>query len=482
MPLSRFHVVVLGGGISGLAAAHRLVELAPSARITLLEAGPRLGGVLQTDRRNGFLVERSADNFITNVPWGIDLCRRVGLGDELLGTDAARRKAYVVCRGKLEAVPEGFVLMSPGRMWPLVASPILSLFGKLRLAWEYFVSPRAERDDESLASFARRRFGDEVYERLVQPLVGGIYTADPEKLSMAAALPRFAAMEREHGSLIRAMQQKSADDAEHAHTSGARYGMFVAPRDGMDSLIGALAMRLPAGAIYLNHPATGLARLPNGGWRVESSGATREFAADAVIVALPAPRAAELVSETSAELRAELAAIPYAGTSIVVSAYRRSQVTHPLDGFGFVVPAVEGRRILAASFSSLKFPGRAPDDCVLVRTFVGGALQPDLAQLPDAPLKRLVAEELAGLIGSQGEPLWSEVYRWPAAMPQYHVGHVERVARIRALAAALPGLELCGNAYDGVGVPTCIHGAEEAAARVIAFLNRDPSGAPVTNA
>lgn len=459
------HIAVVGGGISGLAAAHRITELRPDIQITLFEASARLGGVLQTERRDGFLIEHSADNFITNVPWGIDLCRRLGLGSDLLGTDPERRKAYVVSHGRLEPVPEGFVLMMPSKMWPMVTTPILSVAGKLRMVGEFFIPPRVEKGDESLESFVVRRFGQEVFDRLVQPLIGGIYTADPAKLSMQATLPRFLAMESEHGSIIRgAQQQKSPGESE---SSGARYGMFVAPRDGMDSIIGALAKRLPSGSIRLSSRIEKLERRQAGGWRVQPGDSSAPVDADAVIVALPAPKAAALLDPVDGELSGLIGRIPYAGASILVSAYRKSQIKHPLDGFGFVVPAVERRRILATSFSSVKFPGRAPDDCVVLRTFVGGALQPEMTELSDASLKSIIGDELKSLLGITDPPLWSEVVRWNGAMPQYHVGHVDLVAKIRARVAAISDFELCGNAYDGVGVPVCIHSAELAVERIL---------------
>jgi len=469
MPPAPLHIAVVGGGISGLAAAHRLVETTPGITVTLLEAGPRLGGVLQTEERDGFLLERSADNFLTNVAWGVDLCRRLGIEEELIGTDETRRRAFVVCQGKLEPVPEGFVLMSPGRIWPIVTTPILSLAGKLRLAWELFVPPRTEEGDESLASFAVRRLGQEAYERLVQPLIGGIYTADPAKLSMAATLPRFQQMEREHGSLLRAAMRTPASDAE-AKESGARYGMFVAPRGGMARLVGAIAGRLPPGTIRLNTAVESLRPREGGGWQVLLAGHHPPLACDGVIVALPAPAAARVLGEADAALPPLLNRIQYAGASVVATAHRREHIKHALDGFGFVVPAVEERKILATSFTSVKFPGRAPEGTVLLRTFVGGALQPELADLPDARLKRLVLDELRNLMGIHREPLWAEVIRWERAMPQYHVGHLERVAAIRQTASRLPGLALCGNAYDGVGLPACIHSGEQAAEGLVQAL------------
>lgn len=465
-------VVVLGGGITGLAAAHRLHELDPSVEIVLLEASHRLGGVLETSHEQGYLLEGSADNFITNVPWGVDLCRRVGLADELLETNDAERRAFVVHRGKLLPVPEGFALMAPARIGPIIASPVLSLAGKLRLAMERFIPARREADDESLASFARRRLGGEVFERIVQPLVGGIYTADPERLSMQAALPRFVEMERTYGSLIRGTRaEQRARGRSGGEESGARYGLFAAPRGGMESLAQAIAARLPQDTARLNSRAERVTRRSGGGWLVEvvdtASGQQDTIEADAVIVALPAMHAARLVDSFDAELAGELKQIEYAGCAIVLAAYRREQFARPVEGFGFVVPEIEGRQIIAGSYSSQKFAGRAPQDEVLLRVFLGGACHPEIEQLDDTELQRIATSELKELLQVRGEPRFSTVRRWSGAMPQYHLGHVARVAHLFELANKHAGIALAGNAYHGVGVPTCIRSGEQAAARIL---------------
>ncbi|HEV3416993.1 MAG TPA: protoporphyrinogen oxidase [Pirellulales bacterium] len=462
-------IAVIGGGIAGLAAAHRLLELDPLVRVTIYEASDRLGGSLHTVSRDGFLVEQGADSFITNVPWGVDLCRRIGLGDELIGTNPEERRAFVVRRGRLRPVPDGFVLMAPSRIWPVVTTPILSPLGKLRLAWEYFIPPRASDGDESLASFVRRRLGREAFERLVQPLVAGIYTADPEKLSLAATLPRFQEMERLHGGLIRAALRGNSAPSDgpinHAvdqePASGARYALFVTPRGGLSSIVSAITARLPAGTVRLNTAVERIVRDGNR-WRLSDV----EF--DAVIVAAPATIASRLLADVDGELATELSAIENAGAVVVSMAFDRQQIRHPLDGFGFVVPAIERRRILSASFSSVKFPGRAPADKALIRTFVGGACQRELVDLSDADLEQFVSEELGDLLGITGQPLWTMIARWSQSMPQYHLGHLDRVARIEARARALPGLALAGNAYRGVGIPQAIHSGEEGAARLLA--------------
>ncbi|MCC9609587.1 protoporphyrinogen oxidase [Blastopirellula sp. JC732] len=459
-------IAVIGGGISGLAAAFRLQELAPKTEIVLYEAGERLGGVLETQQQGDYLVEQSADNFITNVPWGLDLCRRLGIEGDLLQTNDALRKAYVVCRGKLIEVPEGFLLMAPGKAWPILRSPILSWGGKLRLAWEYFVPSRKETSDECLHDFVVRRLGSEAYDRLVQPLIGGIYTADPKKLSVAATMKQFVEMERKHGGLIRGMRKRIASEGKS--DGGARYSMFVAPRGGMSAVVDAITARLPSESIRLNAPVRSIDRQEDGPWIVTTDHGAETF--DGVVVAAPAPAASQIMQSFDAPLASEVAKIQYAGCAIVLLGVRKEQIARPIAGFGFVVPEVENRRILATSFASYKFPGRAPDDSVLIRTFVGGACHPEMNELPEEELRKIVTEELADLIGLSGEPQLFAVRRWSAQMPQYHVGHLELVERIEQLTAKHAGLALVGNAYHGVGVPLCIRTAEQAVERLVEQL------------
>jgi oxygen-dependent protoporphyrinogen oxidase len=474
-------IAIIGGGITGLAAALRLRELLPQAKLSLFEASSRLGGVLDTAHIDGFLVERSADNFLTKQPVIMDLCRRLGLEPELLATDETRRRAFVVKGGQLLPIPEGFFLMSPQRLRPFLTSPVLSLAGKLRVLIEPFVPRGASAGpagDESVASFARRRLGQEAFERLVQPLVAGIYTGDPEKLSMAAAMPQFCQQEREHRSLLRAAWKTGRTNDESTNrAAGARYSLFAAPQKGIQRLCDALIDCLPPETIHLNSPVKTIQQSTPTRWKLEfeaphPASNIQRLPSDfsAVILAVPAYAAARLLEPCASELAAELAAIEYAGCAVVSLGFQRDRVAHPLDGFGFVVPQVERRRIIAASFASQKFPGRAPTDSVLFRVFVGGALQPELLDLPDMELCQLAVDELAGLLQISGEPVMTDIARWPRSMPQYHVGHLDRVARIEQMVAQNPTLALAGNAYHGVGIPQCVASAERAAARLTNFF------------
>lgn len=465
---------MIGGGISGLAAALRVTELEPDCRLTLLESGPRLGGVLSTVHEQGFQVEQSADNFITTVPWGLDLCKRIGLGDQLIGTNPAHRQTYVVRRGRLYKLPDGFLMMAPTRMWPLAVTPILSPLGKLRAGLEYFIPPRTTNGDESMAAFVRRRLGREVFDRLVEPLVSAVYAADMEKLSVDATLSQFREMERDHGSLIRAMRHRMKTTKTRPGDSGPRYSMFVTPRHGLESMVEAIAARLPEGSVRLNRRVERVERGTGNTWIVWSQGLPPELF-DAVIVATPSHVAARILETVDGELGRLLGSIEHSGTAIVSVGYLRQQIRHSLDGMGVVIPAIENSPMLACSLSSQKYAHRAPEGQVLLRVFAGGARHPELAEMEDEKLRKLMLDELARLLGIQGDPIYTNIAHWPRTMPQYHVGHKQLVETIQSRVDNLPHLALAGNAFHGVGIPHCIHSGEQAAERV---LGVKPRGAP----
>ncbi len=467
----RRQVAVIGGGMTGLAAAHRLLELQPDWSITLYEALDRFGGVLQTVRRDGFLVESAADNFIRgpSAPWAEQLCQRIGFDDQLIGTNPQFRQAHIYWNGRLLPVPEGFQLMAPSRLTTILASPLLSPVGKLRLMVEPLVPVRRDGAEESLAEFATRRLGREAFERLVQPLVSGIYTADPAQLSVQSALPQMVEMEHQYGSLYRAMRarikQRRSEPADRS--GGARYSLFVAPRDGMSSLVDALSARLAPVDLRTSTHVTELARSTKRSWQIKCSAAAEPIEFDGVIIALPTLAAAPLVQPFCAGLAEQLAGIPHASSAVVCLGYHQRQLSRPLEAFGCVVPAVQGKRVLAISYSSQKYSGRAPEDCQLFRTFVGGALQHNLTDLPDEEIVQLVREELSEILGVHGEPLMEHVVRWPNTMPQFHVGHRQRLETIRGHLQDLPHLQLAGNGYEGVGLPQCVRSGETAAEALV---------------
>jgi oxygen-dependent protoporphyrinogen oxidase len=487
-------VVVIGGGITGLAAMHRLLErgaeTGASFEVMLLEAKSRLGGVIKTIHREGFLIEAGADSFISEKPEAIELARRIGLESHLIETNREHRRSFIVRDGRLRPVPEGFQLMAPSRLWPFVTSDIFSWAGKARMALDLVIPRRTASNglDESLAHFVRRRFGREAFERLAQPMIGGIYTADPEKLSLRATLPRFLELEREHGSVIRALwKQNREQSAENrSGTSGARYSLFLSFDQGMQMLVDHLAKTISqyefpnVGSgrpiepkMQLNTAVDSLAidreTSPAGApskWRIRID-RNQMIEADAVCLAVPAYTAAFLLRNADPQLSALLAKISYASTATINLAYKRADVRHPLDGFGFVVPFIENRSILACTFSSVKFAGRATADSDLLRAFVGGALQPEMFELDEDEMIDSVRADLRDLLGISRPPLFTVIEKWRNSMPQYHLGHLELVAQIENHVRNLSGLALAGNSYRGAGIPDCIRSGEAAAERLL---------------
>jgi oxygen-dependent protoporphyrinogen oxidase len=480
-------IAVVGAGIAGLATAHRLVELSRECQrhgrrqpieLMLLEAGRRLGGAIGTERTDGFVIESGPDSFISEKPWALKLCERIAFTQRLVRTRDEHRRTYVVHGGKLHALPDGFLLLAPTQFWPLIASRLFSWPGKLRMALDLVLPRGPERPDESLGAFVTRRLGRQALERVAQPLVGGIYTADPDDLSLAATMPRFLAMERESRSVIWAMwtaQRRmaaagGAGRATSGHatsgraTSGARWSLFVSVDDGMQSLIDALAQRLPEGVVRLGSAVASLRREAHG-WKIVT-GNSGVIEADAVVLATPAHQSARFVADLDPDLADELRGIPYASSATVSLAYRNDQIPRGLDGFGFVVPLVEARSIVACTYSSMKYPGRAPEGHALLRAFVGGAMQQSLFEQDDAAMIESVRRELRALLGIASEPLLTRIHRHPQAMPQYRVGHLDRMARVDAALARHAGLAVAGNAYRGVGIPDCVHSGELAAEAV----------------
>lgn len=492
---------IIGAGITGLSAAQRLLADDPTADITIFEKNDRAGGIIQTVHEDGFMLELGPDSFITNKPAAIRLCQEIGFDSQLIPTDNKHRRSLVLSNGKPVAVPEGFLLMAPSNLAAIAKTKVLSRAGRLRLLEESQIPPADEISDESLANFVRRRFGSETLDRLVQPLVGGIYTSDPEKLSIKATLPRFQQMEQQYGSVTvgtllqnqklavagrgkvtssdtpnpdaPSLDPDSSDPAnnvtaESTASSGARYGLFAAPRNGMSSLVDALqAWVVKDGRCRICFGTTVVSMQQDQTWQLTIEGQQTE-SFDAVIVTLPTHQASKLlVSNSTAALKYKLAEIEYASSVIMVSTHQLSDFSHPLDAFGLVIPMREQRDILAVSFSSRKFPGRAPDGSIILRTFVGGATQPHLFGKSDDEIRSIVNGELSSILGMKSSPKKSWIARYGKAMPQYHVGHIDRVAEIEKLTAEVQGLELAGSAYHGVGIPDSVGSGQNAAARLL---------------
>lgn len=461
-------IAIVGGGISGLSAAFELEQRRRAGgelEYTLYESSPRLGGVLRTESIDGSVVEAGPDSFLTEKPWATDLCRAVGLGDQLIGSRDGDRKTYILTRGRLVKMPDGLMFVVPTKILPTGLSPLLSWKTKLRMTRELFRPPRPADHDESVAAFLGRHYGAEMVERLADPLLAGVYGGDAASLSIRAVLPRFAEMERTHGSLGRAMltfaNQRKADPRRSSAP------LFTSLRNGMQQLAETVVSKLMASALLTNTAVEAVQHQPEpGGWLVSAGLNSDHF--DKVIVALPAPAAANVLRITSPELSAELAAIQYT-SSITVGLGYDDQVRRSLPpGFGFLVPRSEGKRLLAATFVHNKFPHRAPDDRALLRCFVAGRNAESVWRYADDEIIGMVRNELQQILGLRAEPLFARAFRWKSAMAQYGVGHLERLERIESLRQKLPGLALAGNAFRGIGVPDCVRSGREAALKLAA--------------
>lgn len=477
MDQGRHRVAVVGAGISGLAAAHQLSSSDEMLEVTLFEGSDRLGGVLQTEEVDGFRIELGPDSVLSRLPWGVELLRRIGLADELINTSESHQGVHVVFRGQLQRIPDGLAVMAPQRIWPMVTTPILSWRGKLRLAAERFIPPRRSSEEESLADFSRRRLGTEAFERLVQPLAGGIYMGDPEQLSIQATFPQFVDMESKYGSLIKATRSGRAKAGASPQPGGPEYSLFVAPRRGFGSAIDQLESQLNNCRILRNHQVHAVSQQGDG-WSVQvTDGGTdesRQEVFSGVILAVPAYQAGSMLQQADPDLSQLLDEIPYAGCVVVNVGYERQAIPGPLDSFGFLVPHVEQRPVLACTYSSVKYAQRAPDGKVLLRAFLGGACFPEVMDWPDAKVLQTVQDELRRMLHINQPPLFSRIKRWRRAMPQQILGHSQRVQKIEDSVATLHGLELAGNAYHGVGIPHCIRGGQEAGGRLVKALHANP--------
>lgn len=461
--------VIIGGGIAGLTAAYRLVEKSRQSKmpldVVLLEAAPRTGGIISSTIHDGAVIEEGPDSFLSTKPEALRLAQELDLDDQIIETNPENRRAFVAFRKKLHPLPEGFFMAAPGLMIPFLQSSLFTSAGKARMLMDVGIPRGTANGDESIASFVRRRLGNEALQRAAQPMLAGIYTGDAERLSIRSAMPQFIEMERQFGSVIvgvqEMMRKRSANQGDKQGLSGARYSMFLSLKNGMRSLSDRLAERIGAENIRCSTRVTALHR-ENESWVVETSGGDR-LNCQFVIVTASAQTAATLISQTNCELAEKLARIEYASSVVINMIYRRGSIPHPLDGFGFVVPAIERRSLLACTFSSVKFDGRAPEGCVSMRCFMGGTARPDLIHVGENELVSLARRDLKHYIGVSEPPIWHNLSRWPRSMPQYNIGHQERVAQIERLAGEIPGLSLAGNSYHGVGIPDCVRSGEASA-------------------
>jgi oxygen-dependent protoporphyrinogen oxidase len=466
------HIVILGGGIAGLSAAWHLQRTSERdgqpLTYTIVEQSGVWGGKMRSERVewNGapaWVLEAGPDGLLTRKPWALALARALGLDDHFIFVNRENSRTFVLHRGKPVPLPAGLQLLAPTQWGPFLRSPLFSLWGKARIALETLLPRRKATSDESLASFVRRRFGQGALERVAEPLMAGVFNAEPERQSILATFPQFRALEQSHGSVIRGLRAASQPPSQTVALPA-----FLSFDAGNQTLVDALVAQL-TGALRLNASARAISRNDDGRYTIALDD-DAALEADALILATPASVAAPLVRDIAPEAAALLGGIRYAGIGAIYLAYRRDAIAHPLDGTGVVIPTSERRQIDGITWVSSKWDRRAPTGHTLVRVFFGGPNTRAMLDLDDTRLTATVRAELAEILGARADPLFTRIFRWPDGYPQYDVRHRERVAAIKA---ALPaGLAVAGSAYHGVGVPDCIHSGELAATNLVTALQQ----------
>ncbi len=478
-------LTIIGGGIAGLSAAYYATRTTQYDQITIIESDSRWGGKITTDRvsfdddADAFIIEGGPDTFLATKPWGVALCKELGLGERLHGTNPNKKNTYVLNKGRLLPLPEGLAMMIPSDVPSILRSRLISWFGKTRMGLDFLLPAKNVNGDETLGAFVSRRLGREAYENLIEPLMSGIYAGDGDQLSLASTFPYLRDLETKYGSLARGalnMRKQSNGKAVQGSRSA-----FLTPTTGLAEIVEALVEHLSSHNVdlRLNTRVNSISRnTQHGTWNVKLD--TETLDTDALILATPAFVSAQLLASFDPELGAALQSIPYASTATVSLAYRLSDIPRDLDGYGYVIPRREGRKALACTWTSTKFPHRAPEEYALIRVFVGRAGQ----DIPwdESELIELAKEELNLTLGITAEPLLSRVFLWDKAMPQYNLGHPEILKRIDTALEKHPGLALAGNGYRGIGIPDCIHSGELAVDKILESRGVENSLAPTPTA
>jgi oxygen-dependent protoporphyrinogen oxidase len=452
-------IAIVGGGIAGLSAAFHLERArrnGAQVEWTLFEKSDRLGGVIKTETCDGFVLEAGPDSFLSAKPEGAQFCRDLGLGDQLICSNDSTRKTYVLVRGKLLEIPPGLEFMVPTRIRSIAASPLFSLRTKLHIAGEWFVPPRSDRHDESVGDFVRRHFGQEMMERVAEPLLAGVYGGNADEMSVRAVLPRFAEMERTSGSLVRA----TLKSRKRVSNTPAQ-PLFTSLKGGMQQMVDATIAALPSERIRLRCPVRAVQPC-NDDWEITADNRLERF--QAVLLALPASAAVTLLRQFHPALIGGLRQIRYSSSAAVVLGYHSASLP---AGHGFLVPRSEGKKMMACTFVHRKFPYRAPEGVALLRCFFSSSRVPELLNHTDDELLQVARSELKDILGLVGDPCLQRAFRWESALPQYSVGHLERVAEMEGVLADIPGVQVIGNSFHGVGIPDCIRSGREAAEKFI---------------
>ncbi|HEX7285230.1 MAG TPA: protoporphyrinogen oxidase [Candidatus Angelobacter sp.] len=454
-------IAIIGGGIAGLSAAFYLERArrgGAAIEWALFEKSERLGGVIKTERRDGFVLEAGPDSFLTIKPDGAQFCRDLGIAGQLISSNDAERKTYIVVKGRLVPIPEGLEFMVPTRVLPMATTPLFSWSTKLRMAREWFSGGGNQNHDESVAEFVRRHFGQEMVDRVAEPLLAGVYGGNADKMSVRAVLPRFAEMERESGSLVRAtLKARRA----RKRSSSAPQPLFTSLKNGMQEMVDGAVAVLPPERLRLEK-AVNSVRPVNDDWQIESGGRMEKF--QAVVLAAPAVATAALMRQIHPGLIEGMGRISYSSSAAVLLAYDKAALP---PGHGFLVPRTEGRKLLACTFVHKKFPHRAPAGAALLRCFISSSRVPDLMGYTDDALLAAARKEIENILGLAAEPLMSRVFRWDCALPQYETGHLERVAEMEKILAEMPGLYIAGNSLYGIGIPDCIKSGKAAAEKLL---------------
>ena len=463
-------IVVIGGGIAGLAAVYRIqreISEGSPLECVLLESGDRFGGKIATERSDGFVIERGPDSFISQKPAAIQLCQQLGIGDDLVSTNPETPNTYVYTGGKLMKMPDGLSLMIPTKFLPFALTPLFSLPGKIRMAFDLLIPRKSDESDESLATFVRRRMGDEALRKMAEPMLAGIYASDPETMSISSTFPMFVETERKYRSLILGMlARKKAMLLSASKRPKSNFSLFMTLKNGLGGMVDAVIKKSPDIEFQSEARVESIVS-DEGDWsvRLDSGG---EYKAQALILATPGHITARFLRSVTPKAAELLSQIKYVSTATVTIAYKKAGFSHALDGFGFVVPKCEGRSILACTWTSSKFPHRAPEGYVMLRCYLGGALQEDIAEKDEQTMAQLVKQDLQEIMGIKEEPVFCKVRHNRKANVQYNVGHSERIDAI--MQELQEGLFLAGSAYRGIGIPDCIQSGTHSAESAIEFL------------
>ena len=466
-------IIIIGGGIAGLAAAFRIqreIKEGANLECILLEGSNHFGGKISTEKLDGFIIERGPDSFISQKPAAIQLCKQLGLEDRLTGTNPGAPSTFVYTGGKLVTMPDGLSLMIPTKFLPFALTPLFSLPGKIRMAFDLLIPKKQDNGDESLASFVRRRMGEEALNKMAEPMLAGIYASDPEKMSITSTFPMFVETEKKYRSLILGMlARKKAMLMNAVKRPSSAYSLFMTLKDGLGEMVDAVIKKSPDIQFKSGTKVVGIEKNKEK-WHLKLDDGS-ENQVDAVIVATPGTVTAKLLQNITPDSAELLNSIHYVSTATVTLGYKKEGFSHSLDGFGFVVPKAEGCSILACTWTSSKFPHRAPKDYVMLRCYVGGALQEEIAEKDTETLETLVRKDLQQIMGITEIPIFCKVFKNNKSNVQYHVNHSQKIDSIMEDLKNYPGLFLAGSAYRGIGIPDCIQNGNLAAESALKFVN-----------